>query len=97
MDLAEFKRSLAAERPPAGMSRALAALWWDAKGDWDAAHRAAQEQEDAAGAWVHAYLHRREGDAENARYWYRRAGKPESTVALDRERDAIIGALLAER
>jgi hypothetical protein len=95
MDLAEFKRSLAAERPPAGISLALEALWWEAKGDWDAAHRAAQQQEDAAGAWVHAYLHRREGDAENARYWYRRAGKSEASVALDRERDAIIDALLA--
>lgn len=95
MDFAAFTRSLDAERPPGGLAPALEALWWDAKGDWEAAHRCAQAQEDSAGAWVHAYLHRREGDAANAGYWYRRAGKPAATGALDAERDAIARALLA--
>jgi hypothetical protein len=95
MDFAEFQRSLDENRPPAGLSPALEALWWDAKGDWDAAHRCAQEQHDASGAWVHAYLHRREGDAGNAGYWYRRAGKPVASETLDSEREAIARALLA--
>jgi len=95
MDLAAFMRTLAGDRPPAGLGLALEALWWDAKGDWQEAHRCAQEQDDASGAWVHAYLHRREGDAANAGYWYRRAGKPAATDALDAEREAIIRALLS--
>jgi hypothetical protein len=94
MDLAQFKRSLDDDRPPAGLSLALQALWWDAKGDWAEAHRCAQAQDDAAGAWVHAYLHRREGDAANAGYWYRRAGKPAAADPLDSEREAIARALL---
>jgi hypothetical protein len=94
MDLAGFKASLAQERPPRAISAALAGLWWDAKGNWTEAHEAAQRQGDAAGAWVHAYLHRKEGDLENARYWYRRAGKPAATMALTREWETIAEALL---
>jgi hypothetical protein len=95
MDLASFTRSLTAEAPPTGFSHALAALWWDAKGDWQKAHECAQAQDDSIGAWVHGYLHRREGDAGNAAYWYRRAGKPVASAALDAERAAIIESLLA--
>jgi hypothetical protein len=96
MDLAAFRASLAQDAPPPGLSRAVEALWWDAKGDWEQAHEHAQAQEDAQGAWVHAYLHRREGDAANAGYWYRRAGKPASPLSLDSEWEAIVQALLAE-
>ena len=74
MDLQTFKNSLANPEPPPGLTPALAALWWDAKGDWETAHQRAQERDDAAGAHVHAYLHRKEGDQPNANYWYRRAG-----------------------
>jgi len=95
MDLAAFKASLARNRPPAKLSLAAQALWWDAKGDWTKAHECAQEQDDAQGAWVHAYLHRREGDAANAGYWYRRAGKPARRGALASEWEAIARALLA--
>jgi hypothetical protein len=94
-DLAGFNRSLAADAPPADLSFALKGLWWDAKGDWQKAHECAQAQDDRIGAWVHAYLHRREGDAGNAAYWYRRAEKPVSSVALDTERATIIESLLA--
>ncbi len=97
MDLASFKQSLDRDAPPAGLERALAALWREAKGDWDAAHRLAQGQDDADGAWVHAYLHRVEGDLPNAGYWYRRAGKPPSSAPLKREWDEIAGALLDDR
>ena len=94
MDLVAFRASLASDRPPPGLAVALQGLWWEIKGDWDAALRCAQQQEDEAGAWVHAYLHRREGDASNAAYWYRRARQPVACGSLDEERDAIAKALL---
>jgi hypothetical protein len=89
-----FQRSLARSCPPAACSPALQALWWAAKNDWDAAHKIAMAHEDADCAWVHAHLHRVEGDLDNARYWYRRAGQRAASGALDTERDAIIAALL---
>ncbi len=94
MDLAAFKGSLHGEGPPAGLGAALDALWLAAKGDWDEAHRLAQAQKDAAGAWVHAYLHRVEGDLSNAGHWYRRAEKPQSSAPLKQEWDEIADALL---
>jgi hypothetical protein len=94
MDFQHFKKSVAAKAPPGGLSPAALALWWDAKGDWDKAHASAQEGEDKAGAWVHAYLHRKEGDLSNAGYWYRRAGKAVATSALEAEWEAIARALL---
>jgi hypothetical protein len=94
MDLNGFRRSLAQAEPPPGQDAAVRGLWWDAKGDWGKAHACAQERDDAAGAWVHAYLHRKEGDAANAGYWYRRAGKTPATSSLTQEWEAIVGALL---
>ena len=96
MDLHTFTASLTADAPPAGLSRLLQALWYDAAGDWDAAHRLAQEQDDRDGAWVHAYLHRKEGDPANAAYWYRRAGRPVSRLSLEEEWKEIAEALLAK-
>ncbi len=95
MNPSTFKASLSKSTPPTGAGPALQALWWDAKGDWDKAHDCAQAKEDMAGCWVHAYLHRKEGDQRNAGYWYRRAGKPAPTGALDREWQAIVAALLS--
>ena len=77
--------------PPA--SPPLAALWWAARGEWDRAHEAAQADKGKDAAWVHAYLHRVEGDGENAGYWYARAGKPVATGPLDAEWEAIAAAL----
>jgi len=94
MDLETFRQSLAQAEPPPGIGRAAQGLWWDAKGDWGAAHHCAQEQDDQTGAWVHAYLHRKEGDAANAGYWYRRAGKAPATTSLAVEWEAIARALL---
>ncbi len=96
MDLAAFRASLADAAPPAGSSPALRALWLDAKGDWDGAHVAAQADEGGAGHWVHAYLHRKEGDAGNAAYWYRRARQPVCRTSLEAEWEAIAGALLRQ-
>ena len=94
MTLDEFRASLAAPTPPA-VAPALIALWHDARGDWDAAHETAQAIEDDAGAWVHAYLHRKEGDAGNAAYWYRRAGRDiVRGVALEEEWSRIATELL---
>ncbi|MBV9290010.1 MAG: hypothetical protein JO288_19725 [Hyphomicrobiales bacterium] len=97
MDIAVFRASVYAASAPAGLSVALRALWLDARGDWDGAHEAAQADEGGAGDWVHAYLHRKEGDAGNAAYWYRRAGKPFCRAALDEEWAAIVASLLAGR
>ena len=94
MDITGFKSSLELDNPPEELSRPLQALWWDGKGDWDKAHTTAQEVSDADGAWVHAYLHRKEGDEGNAAYWYSRAGKPKSSVSLDEEWEEIVQAML---
>ena len=94
MTLEEFRQTLAAPEPPASLSFALKGLWWDAKGDWAKAHESAQQDEERDGAWVHAYLHRKEGDEGNAAYWYSRAGKPVCREALEREWVGIATELL---
>ena len=93
MDRTQFNASLAATTPPLG--HILQALWYDAKGDWAAAHEHAQAQDDLAGAWVHAYLHRKEGDLANAAYWYRRASRPVATGSLQDEWEALLAEFLA--
>lgn len=82
--------------PPKGASGPLAALWHAAKGDWDKAHNLVMDEESDAAAWVHAHLHRVEGDESNAGYWYRRAGKPPAKGPLGEEWDQIAAALLTE-
>jgi hypothetical protein len=97
MPFAEFKESVTRDAaPPASASCALQALWHDARGDWERAHTCAQEEPGRDGAWVHAYLHRKEGDLANAGYWYARAGRkmPPAAVALDAEWAEIARGLL---
>ena len=94
MTLEQFRETLRRDEPPGGLSLALAGLWWDAKGNWKRAHESAQQDEGPAGSWVHAYLHRKEGDASNAGYWYRRAGKPPSQLTLEQEWVEIAESLL---
>lgn len=97
MNIESFKATLSSAEPPE-LSHALRALWWDAKGDWDKAHASAQQDEQSPeGTWVHAYLHRKEGDLSNAGHWYRRAGRPVATTSLEAEWTTIANALLAER
>ncbi len=96
MNLREFRDSLLRDKPPEGLNVALAGLWWDAKGDWTRAHESAQQDEGASGAWVHAYLHRKEGDSSNAAYWYRRAGKSPATKPLQEEWLDITSSLLEQ-
>jgi hypothetical protein len=94
MTLDEFHQSLTATEPPAGLTHALAGLWWDAKGDWVRAHESAQQDEGVEGSWVHAYLHRKEGDLGNAAYWYRRAGKSVCREPLSAEWMNIVRTLI---
>ena len=93
-DLETFKASVDRDAPPTGLGGALEALWYAAKGDWKRAHRLAQAQRDGDGAWVHAHLHRIEGDQANAGHWYRRAGKRYTSAPLKEEWDRIVAALL---
>ena len=95
MTMEQFRESLRQSEPPRELNVALAGLWWDAKGDWTRAHESAQQDEGPAGAWVHAYLHRKEGDASNAAYWYRRAGKTPARNSLEQEWAEIAAALLS--
>ncbi len=94
MDTTAFRATTALASPPACLSLPLQALWWDAKGDWTRAHQSAQADPSAAGSAVHAYLHRKEPDIDNARYWYSRAGRPPVTGSLDDEWTALAAELL---
>jgi len=93
MTLEEFSQL---EKCPSSVSLALQALWYANKGDWDNAHKIVQDANDADSAWVHAYLHRKEGDNDNARYWYRRSEKPEFKADLNQEWEHIVSELLVK-
>jgi hypothetical protein len=95
MDLAGFRASIQGAAPPATASLPLQALWWDAKGDWDKAHECAQADPGPMGCAVHAYLHRKEPDLANARYWYARAGRSPATGGLEREWEMLVTESLA--
>ena len=94
MTLEQFRNSLSEDQPSRELSLALTGLWWDAKGDWQRAHESAQQDEGPAGSWVHAYLHRKEGDPSNASYWYNRAQKQVAKISLQQEWEEITEELL---
>lgn len=99
MSFAEFQHSIAVDaQPAAAWSGAVQSLWHDARGDWEKAHDWAQEDHGRAGSWVHAYLHRKEGDLGNAGYWYARAGRamPNQNVTLETEWAAIARELIGK-
>ena len=93
MDVLLFKKSLEGSKPPKEASVYLKALWYDAKGNWENAHKLIQEVEDNNAAWIHAYLHRREGDDSNADYWYKRAGNKRPLLTLEDEWEQIVEAM----
>jgi hypothetical protein len=97
MTAEELRATVDDERPPNGLNPLVEALWWDAKGDWSRAHEIAQDITSPDASWVHAYLHRKEGDASNADYWYRRAGKSHARQPLPSEWGEIVDALLTAR
>jgi hypothetical protein len=94
MTLDQFRRTLRETEPPTAISASLAAMWWAAKDNWDKAHAIVMDDPGRDAAWVHAYLHRVEGDLSNARYWYARAGRPVADSDLQREWQEIVRALL---
>ena len=93
MDLKTFKSSTKKNKPPKDISPCLEAMWYQANGNWDEAHRIAQSEKSPAGSWVHAFLHRVEGDIDNASYWYRLADRPVCTSSLNDEWEKIVVAL----
>ena len=96
MNLDRFKSSLSRSEPPTGLTPALQALWWDAKGDWKRAHGCVDDEAGEIAAWAHAYLHRKEGDLGNAGYWYRQAGKSLFKGSSEDEWTAIAASLLKQ-
>ena len=90
----EFRKTLSDSSPPPSLTPLLRALWHDERGQWDEAHRVAQDIDSPEGAWVHAYLHRKEGDEANAAYWYRRAQQPIARNSLESEWESLVHALL---
>ena len=95
MNLQEFKATLAETLPPKELTPILAALWYAGKNNWEKAHTIAQDIPTREGAWVHAYLHREEGDKGNAQYWYDRAGRKMPSYSLGEEWDKMVAELLA--
>jgi len=94
MTLDELRATLGSPAAPSGLPQTILALWHDARGDWETAHRVAQDIDGRDGAWIHAYLHRKEGDVGNAGYWYRRAGRAPASGSLDDEWTVIVETLL---
>ncbi|WP_092193250.1 hypothetical protein [Bradyrhizobium sp. cf659] len=94
VNVAAFIASLDGAAPAPDLNAPLAGLWWAAKGDWDRAHKIVQDESSREAAWVHAYLHRVEGDLGNAGYWYRQAGQPTAKDSLEAEWQRIATALL---
>jgi hypothetical protein len=93
VSMVDLRASLSDAAPASTLDPPLAALWWAAKGDWDQAHKIVQDESDRNSAWVHAYLHRVEGDLGNAGYWYRQAGQPAARDTLEAEWERIVAAL----
>jgi hypothetical protein len=94
MNLADFKDSLSNNNPPDNISVYSKALWYDAKDQWDEAHQLIQDLPDKNASWIHAYLHRKEGDIWNADYWYNKAGRKRPTVSLEEEWEQIVKEFL---
>jgi hypothetical protein len=88
--LTEFKESLKLEEPMAGFSVQLKSLWYDGKGDWNLAHAQVDQLTDRSSAWVHAYLHRKEGDIWNADYWYNKARRTRPDISLEKEWEQLV-------
>jgi hypothetical protein len=96
MTFQDFKNSLGKDKPPQGLLAPLEALWYDAQGQWNQAHLLVQDFGGSAGAWVHGYLHRKEGDLSNASYWYSKAGREMPNMSLEDEWDDIAKQLIMQ-
>ncbi|MDB5229454.1 MAG: hypothetical protein JWN76_259 [Chitinophagaceae bacterium] len=96
MDLTTFKQSLSGGKPPENISAYLQSLWYDGKGDWKKSHEVIQDIAGNNAAWIHAYLHRKEGDIWNADFWYNKAGKKRPDMTLEKEWEELVNAMLNE-
>jgi hypothetical protein len=94
MQFETFQQSIKDNKLPVGISVYLQAMWYDGTSNWGKAHSLVDSMEDTTACWVHAYLHRKEGDIWNADYWYRRAGKKRPDLTLEQEWEVIVKALL---
>jgi len=94
MNINSFKESFSENKPPQNISVYLKTLWYEGKGEWNKAHELIQDVDDFKASWIHAFLHRKEGDISNADYWYRRAGKKRPAVSLEKEWEEIVVALM---
>jgi hypothetical protein len=94
MTIEQFNSTLPQPEPPAGITDILTALWYAGKGDWEKAHSIAQDISTRDGSWIHAYLHRYEGDQGNAHYWYNKAGRTMPVMSLEMEWEALVKAFL---
>ena len=94
MELETFQQSVKGEVSPEGINVYLEAMWYDAHGNWNKAHSLVDHFEDVTASWVHAYLHRKEGDIWNADYWYKKAGRKRPDISLEQEWELIVKALL---
>jgi hypothetical protein len=94
MNRLDFRESIKGNEPPWGSSDYLKALWFDAKGNWKKAHEIIQDIDDKKASWIHAYLHRKEGDTTNADYWYSRAGKRRPAVSLENEWEQLVASFI---
>ncbi|MCX2719371.1 hypothetical protein [Lentiprolixibacter aurantiacus] len=92
-----FVESFTGENPNALWPEALKALWYDGKGDWEKAHSIAQDVPTVLGNWIHAYLHRKEGDEWNAGYWYQRAYREYPAVGLNKEFEELVKAVIKSK
>jgi hypothetical protein len=86
----DFEQSLNTSAPLPELSIYLQSLWYDGKGDWNKAHTIIQDIEDKNASWIHAFLHRKEGDISNADYWYSRAGRKRPDISLREEWEDIV-------
>jgi hypothetical protein len=94
MNIEIFRASSKNKKPPEELSSPLEAMWYQGKGDWEEAHRLAQSQNNSSVSWVHAYLHRVEGDLGNAAYWYHLADRPVCNLRLGDEWEEIVAELI---
>ena len=93
----EFQKTLTLKTAPVNWSETIRAMWFDAQGDWEASHNIAQDMHNTNGSWIHAYLHRKEGDRFNAGYWYRMAGRQFPVISLEEEQKQLVEYFLSQQ
>ena len=95
MDYSEFIISISSNTPPNFDSQLLLAMWYSLKDEWDTSHEIVQDINSTDAAWVHAHLHKIEGDMSNAKYWYDKATKNTLDLSIEGEAEEIIKFLLS--